>query len=246
MLTSEWLDTPRRDLKLTPCIHQARYDQHARTSTQQDALRQILNKPGSKMSLSKAAAFHVSLGLLVAITLGDLAMAQQGPAITAYGNRHEAAPEELDLFSFLIGKWEGSGKTRLADGSIAEYDGLLWIGRYVLDGMAIIDELHAPLPDGGSGLGITLRYFDVDSDAWIVEFLNVTNSFIRRQVNPRSGAVEKDGSTVVVTSVSDESISREYYRVIDDDRFVYSIDLSNDGGETWNRGSIEFTMNRVE
>jgi hypothetical protein len=49
-----------------------------------------------------------------------------------------------------------------------------------------------------------------------------------------------------VTSVRDESISREYYRVIDDDRFVYSIDLSNDGGETWNRGSIEFTMNRVE
>jgi hypothetical protein len=86
----------------------------------------------------------------------------------------------------------------------------------------------------------------VDSDAWIVEFLNVSNSFIRRQVNPRSGAVEKDGSTVVVTSVSDQSISREYYRVIDDDRFVYTIDLSNDGGETWNRGSIEFTMNRVE
>ena len=173
-------------------------------------------------------------------------MAQQGPAITTYGDRHEAAPEELDLFSFLIGKWEGSGKTRLADGTIAEYDGLSWIGRYVLDGMAIIDELHAPLPDGGTGLGITLRYFDPENDNWVVEFLNVSNSFIRRQVNARSGAVEKEGSTVVVTSVSDESISREYYRVIDDDSFVYTIDLSNDGGGTWNRGSIEFTMNRIE
>jgi hypothetical protein len=77
-------------------------------------------------------------------------------------------------------------------------------------------------------------------------FLNVTNSFIRRQVNARSGAVEEDGSTVVVTSVSDATISREYYCVLDSDSFVYSIDLSNDGGETWNRGSIEFTMNRVE
>jgi hypothetical protein len=146
----------------------------------------------------------------------------------------------------LIGKWEGLGRTRLADGTIAEYDGLSWIGRYVLDGMAIVDELHAPLPDGGQGLGITLRYFDTDSDAWVVEFLNVSNSFIRRQVNARSGAVEKDGSTVVVTSVSDESIGREFYRVIDDDSFVYTIDLSNDGGETWNKGSIEFTMRRVE
>jgi hypothetical protein len=198
------------------------------------------------MSLSKTAAFPVYLGFLVAITFGDHAMAQQGPAITTYGERHEAAPEELDLFSFLIGKWEGSGKTRLANGTLAEYDGLSWIGRYVLDGMAIIDELHAPLPGGGTGLGLTLRYFDPDSDVWTVEFLNVSNSFIRRQVNSRSGAVEKDGSTVVVTSVSDASISREYYRVINDDRFVYTIDLSNDGGKTWNKGSIEFTMNRVE
>ena len=173
-------------------------------------------------------------------------MAQQGPAITTYGDRHEAAPEELDLFSFLIGKWEGSGKTRLPDGTVAEYDGLTWIGRYALDGMAIIDELHAPLPDGGRGLGITLRYFDRDTDTWLVEFLNVTNSFIRRQVNARAGAVEKDGSTVVVISVSGESISREYYRVIDRDSFVYTIDLSSDGGKTWNRGPIEFTMHRVE
>ena len=173
-------------------------------------------------------------------------MAQQRPAITSYGDRHETAPDELDLFSFLIGKWEGSGKTRLADGTIAEYDGLTWIGRYVLDGMAIIDELHAPLPDGSLGLGITLRYFDSQRDGWVVEFLNVTNSFIRRQVNAQAGAVETDGSTVVVTSVSDESISREYYRVIDEDSFVYTLDLSNDGGDTWNRAPIEFTMKRVE
>ena len=173
-------------------------------------------------------------------------MAQQRPAITTYGDRHEAAPQELDLFSFLIGKWEGSGRTRLADGTVAEYDGLTWIGRYALDGMAIVDELHAPLPDGGRGLGITLRYFDTGSDCWVVEFLNVTNSFIRRQVNARSGTVEKQGSTVVVTSVSDETMGREFYRLINDDRFVYTIDLSNDRGETWNTGSIEFTMNRVE
>jgi hypothetical protein len=198
------------------------------------------------MTLSRTAAFPVYLAFLVAITFGDPAMAQQRPAVTTYGDRHEAAPEELDLFSFLIGKWEGSGKTRLADGTLAEYDGLTWIGRYALDGMAIIDELHAPLPDGGRGLGITLRYFDSDSDSWVVEFLNVSNSFIRRQVNARSGAVEKEGSTVVVTSVDDQSISREYYRVIDDDNFVYTIDLSNDGGKTWNRGSIEFTLKRVE
>lgn len=170
----------------------------------------------------------------------------QGSAITTYGDRHDSAPQELDVFSFLIGKWEGSGKTRLDDGTIAEYDGLVWIGRYILDGMAIADELHTPQPDGSPGMGVTVRYFDPDNDHWIVEFINVSYSFIRRQVNAESGSVEKDGSTVIVTSESDESISLEYYRLIDADRFVYSIDLSNDRGETWNRGSIEFTMSRVE
>jgi hypothetical protein len=194
------------------------------------------------MKLSRAATIAMCL---MTVMLGGIAMAQQA-AVTVYGDKHESAPEELELFSFLIGKWEGSGRTRLDDGTVAEYDGLTWIGRYVFDGMAIADELHTPQPDGSPGLGITLRYFDPSEDNWIIEFLNLSYSFIRRQVNPRSGSVEQDGSTIIVTSVSAESISREYYHIIGDDNFVYSIDLSSDGGEAWNKGSIEFTMNRVE
>lgn len=184
-------------------------------------------------------------GIVLAMAVGAPAMAQDS-SITTYGSRHESAPEELDLFSFLIGKWEGSGKTRLADGTVVGYDGITWIGRYILDGTAIADELHAPLPDGGRGMGVTFRYFDPVNEHWIVEFLNVTNSFIRRQVNAESGSIEMDGTTVIVVSESDQSSSREYYRVLGRDRFDYSIDLTNDGGETWNRGSVEFNLSRVE
>ncbi|NIR58034.1 MAG: hypothetical protein GWO02_00180, partial [Gammaproteobacteria bacterium] len=53
----------------------------------------------------------------------------------------------MSVFSFLVGKWEGAGKTRLPDGSYAEYP-VTWIGRYILDGTAIADEAHAPFPDG--------------------------------------------------------------------------------------------------
>ena len=95
-------------------------------------------------------------------------------------------------------------------------------------------------------MGITFRYFDPENEHWIVEFLNVSYSFIRRQVNAESGSVETDGSTVIVVSESGQSIIREYYRVLGKDRFVYSLDLSNDAGEKWNRGSIEFTMSRAE
>jgi hypothetical protein len=197
------------------------------------------------MNLLRKLIVPACLGWVLEIAVGVHAMAQDS-SITTYGERNESAPEELDVFSFLIGKWEGSGKTHLPDGTVAEYDGLTWIGRYIFDGMAIADELHTPLPDGSPGMGITFRYFDPENEHWIVEFLNVSNSFIRRQVNAESGSVELDGTTVIVVSESDRSIIREYYRVLAGDRFDYSIDLSNDGGETWNRGSIEFTMSRVE
>jgi hypothetical protein len=197
------------------------------------------------MNMLRKLIVSACSGLVLAMAVGAPAMAQDS-SITTYGTRHESAPEELDAFSFLIGKWEGSGRTRLPDGTVVEYDGITWIGRYVLDGMAIVDEGHMPLPDGGRGIGITFRYFDPVNEHWIVEFLNVTNSFIRRQVNAEAGSVEIDGTTVIVVSEGDQSISREYYRVLGGDRFDYTIDLTSDGGETWDRGPIEFNLSRVE
>ena len=152
-------------------------------------------------------------------------MAQQGPAITTYGDRHEAAPEELDLFSFLIGKWEGSGKTRLPDGTIAEYDGLSWIGRYVSRRHGDYRPAHAPLADGGTGLGITIRSSTPTMTLGLSSFSTYPIRSSGGRWKPRSGAVEKDGSTVVVASVSDESISREYYRDGRTDSFVYTYDF---------------------
>jgi hypothetical protein len=78
------------------------------------------------------------------------------PAKTAYGERNANAPKELAAFSFLIGKWEGTGKVNLEDGSSASF-AVSWIGRYVLDGTAIADEFHSSAPDGSPYLGISLR-----------------------------------------------------------------------------------------
>lgn len=173
---------------------------------------------------------------------GTAAMAQQ-PAITSYGVKSPSAPDELDLFAFLVGKWEGTARVRLENGTFAEGK-VTWIGRWVLDGTAIADEFHAANPDGTPYLGVSLRRFDADAHAWTVEYLNVTGSFIRRQVNPRSGSVARDGDVVVVTAVDGDSISREYYRVTGHDRFVYRIDLSKDRGRTWDTGSVQIEMSR--
>jgi|HubBroStandDraft_5_1064220.scaffolds.fasta_scaffold09091_6 hypothetical protein len=168
------------------------------------------------------------------------------PAITTYGIRNAQAPSQLDLFSFLVGKWQGGGKTKLADGSYASFDGVTWIGRYVLNGMAIADEFHALTPEGKPYLGISLRQFDPQRHSWVIEYLNVSNSFLRRQVNPQSGSVRQDAGTIVVTSEDGQTRIREIYRVADQSHFSYSTDMSRDGGRTWDAALIEMTFKKVE
>ena len=168
------------------------------------------------------------------------------PAITTYGQINAQAPRQLTLFSFIVGKWKGTGKTRLEDGKFAQYE-LEWIGRYILDGMAIADEFHGNFPDGRPYLGISFRHFDTKRDSWVIEYLNVSSSFIRRQVNPRSGSVKQAAdNTIVVISGDGQTTIRENYHVIDKDHFTYGTDLSHDGGRSWGPPLLEMTMARVE
>ena len=111
------------------------------------------------------------------------------PAITTYGEKNPQAPAQLSLFSFLVGKWKGTGKTRLEDGSHAQFE-LTWIGRYILNGMAVADEIHSLDPDGKPYLGISIRHFDAKEE-WIIEYLNISNSFLRRQVKSTVGNGER-------------------------------------------------------
>jgi hypothetical protein len=177
------------------------------------------------------------------------AQPRSNAAITTYGERNANAPKELDVFAFFIGKWEGGGKTKTADGTIVEFRGVTWIGRYILDGTVIADESHASseaTPDGKPYFGISFRHYDQTKKTWIVEFLNVTNSFLRRQVNATSGSVAVHGKNVVVVSEAPDMWSRETYRVESHDHFTYSIDLSNDGGRSWNVGQIQMSFSRKE
>jgi hypothetical protein len=183
----------------------------------------------------------VAAALAMTAVTGRDAMAAE-PAITIYGERNPEAPAELDLFSFLVGKWVGRSRTRLADGNHSEWT---WIGRYIMNGMAIADELHVNA-EGKPYLGITLRQFDTEHDVWVVEFLNVSNSFLRRQVNPSAGSVSREADSVVVISEDAQLRIRERYRLVDQNHFTYTMDQSKDAGRSWDPVSIEMTMTRVE
>jgi hypothetical protein len=184
----------------------------------------------------------LAAALPLSLANGRFALAAE-PAITTYGERSPLAPEELGAFAFMVGKWNGLGSALRADGSEVQI-GMTWIGRYVLDGTAIADEFHATAPDGKPYLGITLRQFSPQR-GWVIEYLNVSASFLRRQVNSRSGAVSVEADAVVVISEDGASRIREQYRVLDDDHFTYAMDMSRDGGSTWDPVSVQLSMTRT-
>src|SRR5690606_8771776 len=130
------------------------------------------------------------------------------------------------------------------DGGSAAFP-VTWIGRYVLDGTAIADEMQAPAPDGSPWLGMSLRQFDAARQTWIIEFLNVTGAFLRRQVNGNAGSVSLDGRNVTVASASPGMNIREHYLVTGNDAFTYRLDISTDEGRNWTEGQMEISLKRA-
>jgi hypothetical protein len=179
----------------------------------------------------------------LAASVGAQEPAVTDPSKTIYGARSPRAPRELDVFAFLIGSWEGRGRTRRPDGTFAEYP-VTWIGRYILDGTAIADEAHGPYPDGRPFVGISFRQYDRSRRTWVIEFLNIPDSFLRRQVRQGIGGVAVHDRTVTVSSESPGVLVRERYVVQDADHWTYRLDSSADGGRNWDDGSIEFTFHR--
>ena len=193
---------------------------------------------------------RIHLVLIISAVLTCTANAQANtsmtdPTKTTYGQRNQNAPKELDVFSFLIGTWEGKGKTKLDDGKVAEYT-VTWIGRYILDGTAIADECHGPAPDGSPYLGINLRQYDRSRKTWVVEYLNVSGSFLRKLVDSRLGSVTVRGRSVTVASESPGMSYRELYDVEDGGNWVFRADSSTDGGKTWNEVQAEIRFQRVK
>jgi hypothetical protein len=168
----------------------------------------------------------------------------QDPAVTTYGTLNRAAPAELATFPFLVGKWTGTGKYRDAEGKDVDF-AVLWIGRYALDGMAIVDENRRAESEGGAIQGLTLRFFDPGTKTWTIEFLNFGRSFLRKQTNSNSGAVTRNGTKITISQSGPEGApGREVYTVVDADHFTYSMDVMKDGA--WDDGLVTMKLERQQ
>ncbi len=150
-----------------------------------------------------------------------------------FGQRNPDAPPELERFAFLVGRWRGSGRTLQEDGTEQPYE-LEWVGRYVLDGHAIVDEARL-LTDRGEldRVFLSFRFYDRTRERWITEVLDVRDSALTPQGQEEAGGVHFTDDSVTWMTRQGEMVGREMFRDIEPDRFTYQMDVSSDGGATW-------------
>jgi hypothetical protein len=176
-------------------------------------------------------------------TVGWGAEPAPDPSITRYVEINVSAPSQLKVFSFLVGQWGGDARVTEQDGSQKSYR-VEWVGRYVLAGMAIADEMYAADLPNRPLQGISFRSFDSRHGGWVVEFLNVTGNFLRKQVGKGYGEVRREGKRVTILQSGSGALLREHYDVPDPDHFIYSMDMSRDEGKTWREALVVMNMQR--
>ena len=115
------------------------------------------------------------------------------------------------------------------------------IGRPGSGGRTALSAMVLTITWGVRALEVT----QMDPSKTTYEHLNVSESFLRRQVNGRSGSVEVDGGDVRVVTEG-PTRTREHHQVVDQDHWVYRMDWSTDGGRSWDEGQIEMTFRRSE
>ena len=165
------------------------------------------------------------------------------PAV--YGAPNPNAPHELQTFAFLIGTWEGEGRTVGQDGTSQDYR-MTWVGRYILGGYAIADEARVFDAEGMlSAHFITYRFYDREAGQWIIEAFNVLESSMIHQAPEDLGGVRVSGETVSLMTRWPTAIGRESFVQRTGDHFTFRMDVSMDDGETWMEGMDKIEARRV-
>jgi hypothetical protein len=127
----------------------------------------------------------------------DLVRSSFAHVLHANGPDAERA-SHLQLYAWLVGRWEFDITTRLEDGATHRGHGEIHAG-WVLQGRAIQDVWMIPrlrdrrpgiepLPGAGNWYGTTLRIYDPALDAWRIHWNDPVTGFFSQQIARAQGA----------------------------------------------------------
>ena len=119
-------------------------------------------------------------------TILTITMVCQTAAVLAetcdYGSRHPAMPEAFDQYAFMIGDFRIEVRRGEGDGWTDEASSeAYWRGRYIMDGVAIMDEWFNadPMTDPDTGRGVNIRFWDMTESKWKIAWQFVSDPEVR-------------------------------------------------------------------
>lgn len=149
-----------------------------------------------------------------------------------YGRPNPRAAPELSRFAFLIGSWRCDARLKREDGAWETLQAT-WVGRYVLDGYAIMEEYRMTRATGELlVLGMNLRSYDVKKKAWTMKWLNALGGTWVDLGPEELGGVKMDDQSITYSykePVGTHALTRSTYLNISDSHFTWRGERSNDG-----------------
>ena len=152
-----------------------------------------------------------------------------------YGKQSPGAAPELARFAFLIGAYRCDARLKLDDGTWEAFEAT-WVGRYVLDGYAIVEEYRMTRVTGEVlVLGMNVRSYDVNKQVWTMKWLNALDGTWVDLGPEELGGVaidEQSISYVLKEPVAAHALTRATYLDISESHFTWRGERSFDG-ESW-------------
>ena len=154
---------------------------------------------------------------------------------------------KMNLYGWLIGRWEMDAVYRQTDGSTYTRRGEIHFG-WVLEGRAIQDVWIVParsaegsVPSApGDFYGTTLRIYDPGLDAWHIFWNDPVKQYYTRQIGRARGKdIVQEGTDGTGAAV------RWSFTKITPNSFHWLGERSPDGGATWQL-QVEFFARRVQ
>ena len=155
---------------------------------------------------------------------------------------------KLELYSWIVGRWEMDVTTILEDGSTHHGRGEIHAG-WVLQGLAIQDVWMIPalqdrqpgvepLPGAGNWYGTTLRIYDPKLDAWHILWSDPATNFFTQQIG------RARGSDIVQTGRDPRGGSMRWvFSEIEPNSFHWTAERAPDD-RTWRR-EVDIRARRV-
>jgi hypothetical protein len=174
--------------------------------------------------------------------------ASASPSLIAALHTDRPAPdraEKMDLYGWLVGRWEMDAVYHRDDGATGRGRGEIHFG-WVLAGRAIQDVWIVPPrdqrsepPAWGDFYGTTLRVYDPGLDAWHILWIDPVKQLYTRQIG------RARGNDIVQEGKDDSGATvRWSFTEITPDSFHWLGERSHDRDASW-RLEVEFLARRV-